>query len=79
MNLQEYNKLKDGVRTLEEKAARAEGAYEQELSRLKAEYNTDLEGARTLLETMRAELDTAQTRADEAKAKYLEKWGGNLK
>lgn len=79
MNLQEYNKLKDGVRALEERAAKAEGAYEQELSRLKTEYNTDLEGARTLLETMKAELAVAQTRADEAKANYLAKWGDNLR
>lgn len=78
MNLQEYNKLKDGVRVLEEKAAKAEGAYEQELSRLRAEYGVDLEGAAKLLETMRAELDAAQARADEAKTKYLEKWGDKL-
>ena len=78
MNLQEYNKLKDEVKTLEDRAARAEGAYEQELARLKSEFNVDLDGAKVLLETLRVELTQAEARAEEAKKQYLEKWGGKL-
>lgn len=78
MNLKEYARLQDEVRKTKEAAAKAVGAYEQELLRLKTDYGVDEAGAEEMLKAMQPELDAANDAAYRARADYITKWGAVL-
>lgn len=75
VNIKEFTELKKTVEQLNEAAARARGAYEQSMVRLKAEFGCDtIEEAEELAEQKDKEADKAAKEFEEAITAFEEEW-----
>jgi hypothetical protein len=71
----QYRRLKRAVDDARTEADRARGARDQLLSRLKEEFNCEsLEGAKKMLEGLKAKKSKLQTAFEKAMEEYEEKW-----
>ena len=78
ISVDEYKKLKVKVEERKAKAARAEGAYDEAMKRLKAAGHDSIEAAEKGLAELKAEEAEAEKAYEAELASFKEKWGGRL-
>ena len=79
MDLKRYERLKEQVDTLQQRASRAEGALEQTMRRLKEEFNCDnIKQARAKYEKMKREQEKAEREFEKSLAEFEKEWGEKL-
>jgi hypothetical protein len=78
ITLDEFRKLKTKVEERKAKAARAEGAYDEAMKRLKAAGHESIEAAEKGLAQLRAEEAEAEQAYEEELARFKLKWEGKL-
>ena len=79
VNLTTYNELKDKARTAKDAVSRAEGALEQHLKALKADFDCDtIEEAEKLLERMQNSHRELEEEAERLLGDFEEKWKEHL-
>jgi predicted Zn-dependent protease len=78
-DLREFTDLKHRVESLQKRADRAQGAFDQLTSQLKKEYGvTTLDEGKRLLLKLEKEEQKAEREYREALEKFLEEWGDQL-
>ncbi len=76
MNIDTYNKYKREADDAKADADRAQGAFDQLMERLKAEYKCDnAKDARKLLDDLERKKNKAEEEFEEALKDYEKKWG----
>lgn len=78
ISVDEYKKLKVKVEERKAKAARAEGAYDEAMKRLKAAGHDSIEAAEKGLAELKAEEAEAEKAYEAELASFKKKWGGRL-
>lgn len=79
IDLEKYDRLKKKADKAKEDIARAEGALEQQLKKLKEEFDCEtVEQAETLLVTLKKEEAAAESAYNEKMVEFEKKWGDLL-
>ena len=78
ISIEEYKKLKAKVEERKAKAARAEGAYDEAMKRLKAAGHDSIEAAEAGLAELKAKEAEAEKAYESELASFKEKWGDRL-
>jgi hypothetical protein len=79
IDLKEFQQLKNNVARLQRESAKAAGALEEQMKRLKTEFGCDtMEGAQKLLKKLDAEVTTAERQYQTSMAKFQKDWSAVL-
>ncbi len=79
IDLKEFQQLKSNVERLQREADKAEGAYAEQMRRLKDEYDCEtIEQAEKLQAKLEKELEVAEQKYQKAADKFEKDWGDVL-